>query len=393
MRKLLPVLVSFLSSQPLHSQFVRGKVVMQDGAAPPQKAVIERSCPPAKPFQETVAAKSGEYLWRVGVDTTSLKVISIGTNKIPLRCYLQARIPGFESGTIDIGDPVVLNRPELPTLTLRPAGSAPPPEPPKMSRAALKSWDLGTKAVTAQQWPEAERHLRDVLRTAPNFSLAWSGLAYSLESQQKPAEAREAYRRAIAADPTSLLPRVQLARLEAAAKLWPEASATAESLIALDKEHRYPEAFLHHGLVRYMLKDPENARLSLEQVIRLDPKRQMPQAEYLLGAALAAKGDRAGAVQHLNLYLEISPEVPNSVYVRDQIPRLTKPLVTTAAPAAEVPLSGPGRAPAARDRTHGHGRRRGPRPRRMPGPRRRCSTAECTRSVPLLPGVLWCCCD
>jgi len=153
----------------------------------------------------------------------------------------------------------------------------------------------GSKAVAAGQWPEAERHLREVARVSPNFALAWSGLGYALQSQQKPVEAREAYGRAIAADPASLLPRVQLVRMQVAAKLWTETSASAAALIKADKEHRYPEAHFHLGMARYMLQDYEGARAALEEGVKADTRHEMPQAEYLLGAALSAKGDRAGA--------------------------------------------------------------------------------------------------
>ncbi|HXA50661.1 MAG TPA: tetratricopeptide repeat protein, partial [Candidatus Acidoferrum sp.] len=336
MRRLSTLFLLCLAPVPAFAQFMRGKVVMPDGSAPPQKALIERVCPSAKPVQEAVANKVGEFVWRINNDTTSYKLLTIGNN-VPLRCSLRARINGFESNEVDIGDPVVLNNPELPRLILHPAGDAPVPELPKLSRVAIKAWDLGTKALTTQQWPDAERYLRAVTQAAPGFGLAWSGLGYALQSQQKPVEARDAYRRAIAADPASLLSRVQLARMEVAAKLWTEASATATALIAADREHRYPEAFLHHGLARYALKDHDGARTSLTEAIRLDAKHEMPQAEYLLGAALNAKGDRTGAVEHLRRYLEAAPEAPNAAFVRDQIARLTKP-AAIAAPEPAMPV-------------------------------------------------------
>src|SRR4051794_22755017 len=76
---------------PAHAQFMRGKVVMPDGAAPAQKAVIERVCPSAKPVQEAVANKFGEYIWRVNNDTASFRSLNIG-NHVQLRCGLRARL-------------------------------------------------------------------------------------------------------------------------------------------------------------------------------------------------------------------------------------------------------------------------------------------------------------
>ena len=328
----------FLPALPLSAQFMRGRVVLPGGSAPTQRAIIERVCPPAKPVQEIVAGKNGEFVWRVANDSIAALTVTMG-NRMPLRCYLRARAPGLESNLVDIGDPAVLNRPELPTFVLRPAGGEPPAPMPKFSRATAKEWDLATKAIAAGQWPEAETHLREVVRVAPGFALAWSGLGYALQSQQKPVDARDAYKRAVAADPKSLLSLVQLARLQVAGKLWTEASATAAALIAADHEHRYPEAYFQHGIARYMLKDPDAARVSLLEAVRLDTRHEMPQAEYLLGAALSAKGERAAAAEHLKRYLEFAPTAPNADFVREQIARLTQP--PSAARPAETPVAEP----------------------------------------------------
>ena len=328
----------FLTALPVSAQFMRGKVVLLGGSAPSQRAVIERVCPPSKPIQEIVAGKNGEFVWRVANDSIAALTVTMG-NRMPLRCYLRARAPGMESNLVDIGDPAVLNRPELPTFVLRPAGDEPPAPMPKFSRATSREWELATRAIAAGQWPEAETHLREVLRAAPGFALAWSGLGYALQSQQKPADARAAYARAVAADPKSLLAMVQLARLQVAGKLWTEASVTAAALIAADREHRYPEAYFQQGIARYMLKDPDAARTSLLEAIRLDTRHEMPQAEYLLGAALSAKGERNAAAEHLKRYLEFAPAAPNADYVREQIARLTRP--SSPASSATLPAVEP----------------------------------------------------
>src|SRR4051812_12255440 len=87
MRKLSTLFLLCLSPLPVFAQFMRGKVVMQDGSAPPQKALIERVCPSAKPVQEAVANKLGEFVWRINNETTAYKLITIG-NQMPLRCLL-----------------------------------------------------------------------------------------------------------------------------------------------------------------------------------------------------------------------------------------------------------------------------------------------------------------
>jgi len=134
--------------------------------------------------------------------------------------------------------------PQLPKMVLRPVadGAETAAPAPKLPAAVAKSWDLGMKALTAKQWPAAEVHLRDVTRAVPAFDLGWSGLGFAYQSQNKTSEARDAFQRAIGADPASLLSRIQLLRLEISLRLWEPASKTAEALIRMDTAHRYPES-------------------------------------------------------------------------------------------------------------------------------------------------------
>ena len=97
----------------------------------------------------------------------------------------------------------------------------------------------------------------------PRSISGWSGLGFAYQSQKKTAEARDAFLHAIAADPASLLSRIQLLRLEISLRLWEPASKTAEALIRIDTAHRYPEAHLYHGIATYSLHNMDAAYASL----------------------------------------------------------------------------------------------------------------------------------
>ena len=328
MRQFVPFAAAIILlgiAAPAQAQFLRGRVLMPD-KSPAQHAAIERVCPPAAPIHEVYTSKHGEYILR-GFNERAMRIRS----RMKEPCVLRARMAGYLSGSIDLEDPRNFRDPELPNLVMHAVDpNAPVQQEVILPKNAVKPWNLGVKALNENQWTEAERLLREVTRAAPEFALGWSGLGFVYQNLKKTAEARDAFQHAIKADPKALLARVQLARVEVAAKLWAEAAKTSEGLIEADKEHKYLEAYLEHGLACYMLRDFDRARASLSEAVRLDPQHQAPMSEYLLGLALAAKGDREAAVETLRKYIVHAPFSPNADKVQAQIASLSRP----AAPAA-----------------------------------------------------------
>jgi VWFA-related protein len=334
----IPILLFTLAVLPQagRAQFMRGKVVMSDGSAP-SRAIVERLCPEMGPVQVAVANKRGEFIWRVGAEMVD--GLGMFHNNSPVVCYLRARVPGYESNQLNLADPQVFRTSQFPTLILRRAAAK--PEEARLPAAAAHSWPAALKALNAQNWPEAERRLRDVTRAAPQFAAGWSSLGAACANQAKTEDARAAYRRAIALDPASPRPRMQLLRVEMAGRLWQDAARTAEALTADDTAHEYPEAPLDHGIASFMLGRMDAARRSLLDAERLDPEHRFPEIDYYLGGILASQGDRAGAAARLRSYLARVPDAGNAEFVRGQIAALT---AAGGAPAASWTATAP--APA-----------------------------------------------
>jgi regulator of sirC expression with transglutaminase-like and TPR domain len=66
------------------------------------------------------------------------------------------------------------------------------------------------------------------------------------------------------------------------------------------------------------------AEKSARRAVELDANHEIPRAENLLGTLLAARGDRQGAIQHLNKYLELSPKAADADKVRQLIADLAR---------------------------------------------------------------------
>lgn len=310
----------------------RGKVVLEDGSPPGVKVTIERSCYGMQNRLEVIADKTGQYAWHVDADPYS--AITLG------RCELVATLSGYTSTTIDLTDPHLSSNPQLPTLILTRRSSDPGL---KMAdegvpRHAQKAWDSGLKALRENQWFEAERLLRIAVEAAPRFGPGWSALGMAFQNQEKSAEARQSFEKAIAVDPKDPLPYFRLTRLQMDNQEWQSAARTAESLLRLDTRHRYPAVLIDNAIVRYHLEDLDGAEANLNTAIRLDKKHELARAEYVLGMILEARKDYAAAGEHMRQYLKLEPKAPDRAAVLARLENLGRPESADVAPELDTVL-------------------------------------------------------
>jgi len=327
------IIALFLLTVPARAQswYLTGQVLMEDGAAPPRPVWIERRCSD-RPIREAVTDRTGRYQFRLvetnGLGSARLDSVPFGIMVGDLRCFLRASLSGYESNAIDLSDWRPTNDPHLPTLILRrprPEAAFSTEADSTMPKSARKPWVLAMKAVAAGNWHEAEQRLRPVVAAHPKFARGWHLLGAMYQNQKKVDEALDAFRHAIEADPKALGPYVLLTRLAVQIKDWETAFTTSEALIKADARHRYPEAFVHNAVARYHRNDLVGAETSVREALRLDRKRLLPRAEFVLGSILAAKKDYAGAETHLREYLAIEPKAADADTVRTRIANLGKP--------------------------------------------------------------------
>ncbi len=188
---------------------------------------------------------------------------------------------------------------------------------------AKKAFSKGLDAATSRKWSKAQADLEKAVGIYPDYAAAWSALGevYAHESMSK--EAHSALERAIQIDPKYLKPYVQLARLDLAEKRPEDAEAITTRAMEM-KPTEFPAIYFYHAVANFNLKHLDIAETSARRAIELDSEHEVPRAEYLLGSILAAKGDRAGAVDHLNQYLKLAPKAPDAPEVRQRIADLNK---------------------------------------------------------------------
>jgi tetratricopeptide (TPR) repeat protein len=275
--------------------------------------------------------KQGEYIWRIDVD--------------PMRtrsCRIQATHAGYVSTSIDISalngylnttlnlDPIIITYQAADPYTI--IGSED-----DVPLHSLSKWRAAMKAVNGGDYPEARRLFEETVRLSPKFALGWHALGVSSDYQNMLEEAREAYENAIKFDSKLLPPYVALLRLCIKTKDWESASKTADALIKADRKQLWPESHLHRAVAFYWLKDLDSAAASVKEAIRLDSKYANPRTEYVLGRILEAKGDLAGAREHITKYLQLDSKAPDAERIRKKLQDIGNPQASQSdAPEPEL---------------------------------------------------------
>lgn len=308
---------------------LRGTVVTEDGSPPPFTVGIERICSDnSGSAPGPITNKKGEYTWRMDIDPLATRA-----------CYLRAVHAGFVSNSIELQGldttrTSITLAPLVITISVADASAIIVADS-NVPFRAKSAFHNAMKALDTPDLAEAESQLQAAVHASPKFAEGWHALGVVQERLKKPSEAREDYEHAIQSEPKLLPGYVMLVRLCIETKDWQGALKTADLLIKADSKRVYPEIYLHQAVARYGLKDLDGALAAVQEAIRLDPKQKRPRAEYVLGRILEARGDAAGAREHMSKYLELDPNAADVELVRGHLQLLGKPEAAGVEPELE----------------------------------------------------------
>jgi len=183
---------------------------------------------------------------------------------------------------------------------------------------ARKAYEKGVAAATEKKWPNAQKELERAVEIYPEYAQAWSDLGEVYLQQNKSAEARTALEKARQADPKYMRPAVQLARLDLSENKFAEALELTNKAME-QNPIEFPNIFFYNAVANYSLRHFDEAEKSARRAVELDANGEIPRARHLLGILLAYKGDRDGAIQYMNKYLEMAPKAPDAAQVKQKI--------------------------------------------------------------------------
>jgi tetratricopeptide (TPR) repeat protein len=326
--------------------FLQGKVVLDDGSAPPEPVVIERVCN-GRNRPETYTDGKGHFSFQLGQansamladasvggtgDTGRLGGSSINEREL-YGCDIRASLPGYRSDTVSLAGRRRLDSPDLGTIILHRLGNV---EGTTISATSMlapkdakKAFEKGSEALKKQKYDDALKQLEKAVEIYPKYAAAWHALGQAHQKQNDTEGARRAYGQALAADSKYLGPYLQLAGLSVNEQKWKEAADTSDRLIRLDPVD-FPGAYFFSAVANLNLAlAGEAGRLdaaekSAREGLKLDPNHRMPGIDHVLGVILANKRDFTGAAEHLKSYLEHAPGATDTEQVRRTLAEVEK---------------------------------------------------------------------
>lgn len=313
---------------------VSGKVVMENGAPPPESVRIDTVCG-GRISTLTYTDSKGGFSGQSGMPGfsdartgTSSRPTSPRLSGIQTQgnfCSLRANLPGYRSTEINLA--LLANSFDPVTIVLHPAAgvegrtiSATTLEAPKDARAA---YEKASRGLRDRKWDAARTQLEKAVQLYPRYAIAWSALGKANSQLGRTEEARKAWQQATIIDPKFVDPYFGLAEIAMHEQKWQEMAELTGTLVKLDP-YDFPGAWAYDAMARLNLNQLDAAEKSARQGVRIDEQHEVPKNEHLLGVILMRKGDYEGAVAHMNKYLDAVPDASDADFVRKQMAACTE---------------------------------------------------------------------
>jgi len=327
-----------------------GRVLMDDGTAPPEPVVMMLVCN-GQPRPQGYSDAKGRFHVTLGQNQSMFADASIGNiNDAPgvtmpgsnrsggggrggvserelMGCEFKADLPGFRSDIVQLAGRRLMDNPEIGTIILHRMAnvqgftySLTSANAPKDAR---KAYEKGADLMKKKKYGEAETQLRKAVEVYPKYSVAWFELGQSLDQQKKNDEAQKAYEESIAADSKFVSPHLSLLNYAVAKRDWPVIAERSDTVLKLNP-FNYPQVWFLSGVANYNLKKLDVAEKSAREALKLDVEHKNPRIMNLLGAILSDKGDYPGAIEQMKGYMSFAPNAPDIANVKQQVAELER---------------------------------------------------------------------
>jgi tetratricopeptide (TPR) repeat protein len=336
---------------------ISGHVVMEDGGEIPKNVIINRVCGQRK-IREAYLDVSGNFSFQLGGSANVLPdaaddgLASVNAsiagmdrslprfqdsetqNSIDLfGCELQAQAAGYKSNSIMLASYGKTGQINVGTIVLQPFEKV---RGNTISSVSLKAPDKARKALGKAEEAErrnrpdeAESFLRTALRIYPEYATAWYDLGQLKMRKLLLEDAQSAFEKAVASDPTYVLPHVELGRIALIKKEWSRAAEISDMVISLDSIG-FPEVYIMNGLANLNLERLEISEKNLRKALWLDAQHRFPHGHLVLASLLEKKADLTGSIEQLHQYIQFAPQSGNSDFVKQRLRALEQNMAGVA---------------------------------------------------------------
>jgi tetratricopeptide (TPR) repeat protein len=333
---------------------VRGRVMLEEGAAPPTLVIIERVCDGAS-HPEGYTDRNGLFSIQLGQNAQAVADASEGAggsgHAFPLgtgaeggdmasmgeagiglnlgsrfgNCELRARLGGYRSQTVNLRG--ALANPDLGVILLHRLIQGEEPTVAattlQASKPARKAFQKSVELAKRKDFDKAMDSLREAVKLDPNFAFAWSELGKLQAAHNHVAESRQSFEAAAKSEPRWPDPLLELALLDLRTGAWKELADVTGQVLRLNS-FDYPGCFFYNALANYNLGRLPMAEKSARSAQKLDTRRQFPQTAHLLGDILALNRQYAEAADQFRRYLALAPEAADAPGVRKRLEDVEK---------------------------------------------------------------------
>ncbi len=344
--------------------FLSGRVLLQDGSTPPERAAIERVCG-ASTIREAYTDSRGYFSFQVGqnagifgdasTDTgdflpgrmgTPITATAVGNpNQSPSitqlwGCELRASLAGYHSDSISLATRRSMDNPEVGVIYLQRmlkvdgyTTSATLALAPKDAR---KAYERGLNFVKKSKPDEAQAEFQRAVEIYPKLAAGWFELGKVYEQRNHLDEAREAYLKATKADGNFVNPYERLYMMALHDTDWKSAAELTDKVLHLNP-YEFSGAYYANAIANAQLHNWDAAEKSAREASQIRGTRANPKSLYVLGMILANKGDLNGSVESLRSYLKTNPEAADRDRTEKMLAQIQQDLQAGAKPPAAPP--------------------------------------------------------
>jgi cytochrome c-type biogenesis protein CcmH/NrfG len=332
--------------------FLSGRVLMADGAPPPEPVTIELVCQSnPRPygytdmkgrFSITLGDPRGAVFADASVGTLG-GVTGLGrdpfsasgptggrgiTERDLMGCELRASLPGYRSDVVNLSGRRIMDNPEVGVIILHPlanvAGYTFSITSANAPKDAKKAYEKGLDLMKKKKVQEAETHLQKAVTAYPKYAVAWYELGRAMELQKKDAEAKNAYKQAVESDAKFISPHLQLMGMAGRERDWAGVAELSQTVLKLNP-FNFPQAWFYNSVANFNLGKLDEAEKSAREALKLDPQHRIPKISHILGVILAQKQDYPNALEHMRGYLMmLAPDGPETDMVKKQVAELER---------------------------------------------------------------------
>ena len=360
------------------SWYLSGRVMMEDGAAPPEPVPVQSVCNGVS-YTVAMTDSHGLFSFRAGggsanglvqdasigrldpvlgrlqaplgiagsasqtvggtsqsstqtgaADSASTSSSNAGGRPAPTErtldyCELRASLPGFVPAAVSLLNRKPVDDQSLDTLVLyrihTVEGRTVSVTTLAAPKAARTAYDKGRKARDRKKPDQARAEFEKAVSLYPQFAAAWNDLGQLQTQQNQFGEAALSFENAIQADSKYVPPYLGLAIVRLSQRQWVKLVAITQQALALDP-FSYPQAYYLNALASLNTHDLETAEKSAREAERLDKQHRLPQAWRVLGQILASRREYEASAAQFREYLRFAPQATDAAEVQRDLARV-----------------------------------------------------------------------